>query len=173
MTHPIKELIQVDIPHHPPPLGHVIAGGLYRLMGFPLGPKPVRAFGEVLANRRCISSWRTACWMSRSIAVGMPSRHPPPPGSGISTFRTAGAASSAFFIRRVGVLSAASFRFHLTLARHSASARRRGGPLAVQLAVPAIRVRRGDFYPQVIRSSPQRPEQRQSRCYAPCLAHKK
>ena len=46
----------------------------------------------------------------------------------------------------------------------------RGRAVAVRLVVPAIGPT-GDLHPQVIQPSPQRPEQRLSRRYAPCLAH--
>jgi hypothetical protein len=34
-----------------------------------------------------VSTWATACWMTRSMTVGMPSWRLPPPGLGISTLR--------------------------------------------------------------------------------------
>ncbi|HDY82708.1 MAG TPA: hypothetical protein ENH48_07105 [Halieaceae bacterium] len=70
-------------------------------------------------------------------------------------------ASYAVSVRRVSVLPAASFRFHLAM-----------DTLAVRLIVP-LAGSIVDFHHQVIRPPPRVPEQRPSRRYAPCLAHNK
>lgn len=52
------------------------------------GRKPKLEFENVGSNIG-VSTWATACWMTRSMTVGIPNMRLPPPCLGISTLRTA------------------------------------------------------------------------------------
>ena len=81
--------------------------------------------------------------------------------SNLFAFLPTVSASYAIPVSQASGLPSASFRFHLAV-----------DTLAVRLIVPHAGPI-ADLHRQVIRPPPREPEQRQSRRYAPCLAHKR
>jgi hypothetical protein len=84
---PVEELRQVHVHHHALARLHVRTGGLDRVVRPPAGPKPVAVFAEGGVDQR-LQHLQQACWISRSVTVGMPSSRWLPSGLGIITLRT-------------------------------------------------------------------------------------
>jgi site-specific DNA recombinase len=87
VINPVEKLRQIQIDNKPIALSDIGLRLRHRLVSRAIWPKAV----TVLAECRVPSGWsrcNTACWITRSIAVGMPRSRIPPFGFGICTRRT-------------------------------------------------------------------------------------
>lgn len=82
----VKELCQIDIHGNAATFLDVVLDLPDRLMGIATRSEPIACRAEL----RFVDGAEMACWMTRSITVGMPSSRLPPSSLGISTQRTAG-----------------------------------------------------------------------------------
>jgi hypothetical protein len=73
---PVEELLQIHIDHHPVAVLHVALCFEHRVVRTASRSEAIAVFGERRVNLGCKTCSR-ACWISRSVTVGIPSSRTP------------------------------------------------------------------------------------------------